>query len=484
MKNLFKGILSIIVCICLLCVLPVESQAESMISSQSHNPVGELCSAVAVGDTISVVGWAYDPDCPQQSVTAVISLDDVVTAVIPAAENLPAYAGEFPSEAGPSHCFTVWLHAPGGTHQLRIVLLNREDGQNTAIETDVSVSNSQPNTLVLPESLTTIDAEAFLNCDAQEIVIPASVTRIGDKAFQGCSHLTKLIFESSQCELGSDILAGSNAAVVCRNGSAIERWASEQHRSIACQGKSEHTLVTETTQEPTCTTGGKTTTACTLCGEILGTETSEKTGKHRPVKEPVVESTCYILGYGYYKCTDCGEYLNMYNDTDYKTHQRVDSVDGEWAITSCSLCGTVFSKTYNKTQEQACAEMLAMVNDLRAQNGLEPLVGNAFYSYVARVRAEELVTYWGHGSASGINRHLGENICTGYPSVAEQFNCWYRSEGHRENMLDEYYELFGYGYYVHNDGKPDASIFAVQIFGWNGLRTGETIPADTDFNHG
>ena len=56
----------------------------------------------------------------------------------------------------------------------------------------------------LPNSVTSIDHEAFRNCDSlTEIVIPDSVTSIGDYAFYYCTSLTEIILPDSVTSIGS-----------------------------------------------------------------------------------------------------------------------------------------------------------------------------------------------------------------------------------------------------------------------------------------
>ena len=52
--------------------------------------------------------------------------------------------------------------------------------------------------MVLPASLTTIEANAFSGCISLECVtIPANVTNIGSYAFEGCVALNSAVFEKS-----------------------------------------------------------------------------------------------------------------------------------------------------------------------------------------------------------------------------------------------------------------------------------------------
>ena len=67
------------------------------------------------------------------------------------------------------------------------------------------------DTVVIPESVTTIEEYAFSGCELNKIVIPASVTSIGDGVFQNCSKLTSVELPSHLTELPRNIFMGCTA---------------------------------------------------------------------------------------------------------------------------------------------------------------------------------------------------------------------------------------------------------------------------------
>lgn len=120
---------------------------------------------------------------------------------------------------------------------------------------------------------------------------------------------------------------------------------------------------------------------------------------------------------------------------------------------------------YNDNEElanyeipESTYEMLELVNNLRIENGLEPLKLSKEQCFAASKRAEEIEIKFSHvrpdGSVCdamlydyGIKWLLGrENIAksTRNFTVARAFECWLNSEGHKENMLAVGSKYFGF----------------------------------------
>ena len=59
-------------------------------------------------------------------------------------------------------------------------------------------------------------------------------------------------------------------------------------------------------------------------------------------------------------------------------------------------------------------------------------------------------------------RGWAENICAGYRSGFEAYDCWVNSEGHRSNMLADFLEFLGVGFAVNSDSTY--FIYATQNF--------------------
>jgi len=106
------------------------------------------------------------------------------------------------------------------------------------------------------------------------------------------------------------------------------------------------------------------------------------------------------------------------------------------------------------------AEVIRLVNEIRQQNGLQPLTANWELSRVARYKSEDMRDrgYFSHNSptygtpfqmikAFGISyRTAGENIARGQTSPQAVVKGWMNSSGHRANILNASYKQIGVGY--------------------------------------
>ena len=106
------------------------------------------------------------------------------------------------------------------------------------------------------------------------------------------------------------------------------------------------------------------------------------------------------------------------------------------------------------------SEVIRLVNEQRAQNGLKPLTANWELSRVARYKSQDMVDnrYFSHTSPTygspfqmirnfGISfRTAGENIAYGQRTPQAVVNAWMNSSGHRANILNASYTQIGVGY--------------------------------------
>lgn len=105
-------------------------------------------------------------------------------------------------------------------------------------------------------------------------------------------------------------------------------------------------------------------------------------------------------------------------------------------------------------------EVIRLVNEIRAENGLKALTHDWELSRVARYKSQDMKDnkYFSHTSPIygspfqmiknfGISfRSAGENIAKGYTTPQAVVNGWMNSSGHRANILNTSYTHIGVGY--------------------------------------
>ena len=105
-------------------------------------------------------------------------------------------------------------------------------------------------------------------------------------------------------------------------------------------------------------------------------------------------------------------------------------------------------------------EVIRLVNEIRAKNGLGTLKEDWELSRVARYKSEDMKNnnYFSHTSPTygspfdmmkkfGISyRGAAENIAKGQKTPQEVVNAWMNSSGHRANILNKNYTHIGVGY--------------------------------------
>ena len=125
-----------------------------------------------------------------------------------------------------------------------------------------------------------------------------------------------------------------------------------------------------------------------------------------------------------------------------------------------------------KTDSEA-EEVLRLVNEQRAKNGLAALTLSDKLCELAELKAEDMVAngYFDHTSPTygtpfdmlkqfGVPyRSAGENIAAGQSTPEEVMNDWMNSAGHRANILNAGYTELGVGIAVGQRG-----IYWVQLF--------------------
>ncbi len=119
--------------------------------------------------------------------------------------------------------------------------------------------------------------------------------------------------------------------------------------------------------------------------------------------------------------------------------------------------------------QAALDEALVLVNAQRTAAGLPALVRNQGLEDAAKVRAQEITTYFSHTRPDGtswwtVNSTLqyGENLAKLYQSSSSVVNAWMNSPTHRANIMDSSFISIGMAIYQTSDG----SWYWAQEFGY------------------
>ena len=121
---------------------------------------------------------------------------------------------------------------------------------------------------------------------------------------------------------------------------------------------------------------------------------------------------------------------------------------------------TIHIPTQDATVQRCEQEVIRLVNEIRAENGLPALTYNWELSRVARYKSQDMKDnrYFSHTSpvygspfemmrSFGIAyRSAGENIARGYATPQAVVNGWMNSSGHRANILNAFFTQIGVGY--------------------------------------
>lgn len=124
--------------------------------------------------------------------------------------------------------------------------------------------------------------------------------------------------------------------------------------------------------------------------------------------------------------------------------------------------------------------MLDLVNDVRAENGAEPLTWCPALARSSLAHSQDMAArnYFEHDTPDGVDvsarteqqgygPYAGENIAFGQRDVREVMDAWIESPGHFANLIEPDYEHFGSAVFAGRlDGQRGK--FWTQNFGVTG----------------
>ena len=154
-------------------------------------------------------------------------------------------------------------------------------------------------------------------------------------------------------------------------------------------------------------------------------------------------------------------YANLHpNDPDAVKHAGSQYLQTDGEITKYL--------TYVNSGLSTEDEIIALVNKVRRENGLNELIKDNSLMDLAQIRLEEIpISGFSHTRPDGTtvaNIHLGENLATDGDGsdAAYAMALWMTSSGHRANILNNQYTRIGVGHSHSNIADSD---LWVQIFG-------------------
>ncbi|WP_017550789.1 CAP domain-containing protein [Heyndrickxia coagulans] len=158
---------------------------------------------------------------------------------------------------------------------------------------------------------------------------------------------------------------------------------------------------------------------------------------------------------------------NNAGKTNQTTAAPKQSAPEQTAAPKQSASKQTSTQPAGSTQSQAAntlnayeKQVVTLVNEERAKNGLGALKIDTALSKMARVKSNDMAThqYFDHTSPTygspfdmmkqfGISyQYAGENIAMGQQTPQEVMNAWMNSEGHRANILNKNFTHIGVGY--------------------------------------
>jgi hypothetical protein len=95
------------------------------VETSAYNPVGELIEVSAAGGTLTVSGWAVDPDDEDAAVGVHVYVDGGGAAILSADQDV--------DDAPTGHGFTVGLTPPAGPHRVCAYAINTGAGNGNPL---------------------------------------------------------------------------------------------------------------------------------------------------------------------------------------------------------------------------------------------------------------------------------------------------------------------------------------------------------------
>ncbi|MDE6266505.1 MAG: leucine-rich repeat domain-containing protein, partial [Muribaculaceae bacterium] len=127
-------------------------------------------------------------------------------------ENIPSFVYEYAGQTllyeiiDENTCLVAKQHHLNGDLSIPETAFYRGTGYKVVSISQYAFEGSGINSVILPESVLTIETGAFASCgNLESVAIPNSVSEIGDRAFESCRKLTKLTIGDNVRTFGESI---------------------------------------------------------------------------------------------------------------------------------------------------------------------------------------------------------------------------------------------------------------------------------------
>ncbi len=280
--------------------------------------------------------------------------------------------------------------------------------------------------IVVSSGITGIGDHCFETCAAVSVSLPSTLKTIGDCVFQNCDKLGSITLPSSVTSIGSECFCK------CTSLKSFTSYGLTEIPFRAFYGCSSLTGVT-------LNEGVK---------QILREAFTDCSSLEAIVLPASLEFVYYNAFPDTVQVTNKNTKLRVFGTSGYRYQEDV-SVTG-----SC-----MYDLAY---------EVLDLVNEVRAEYGLQALVMDESLMDTAVLRSTEISVLFSHTRPDGSfcfdadSNMYAENVAMGQKSAEEVMSAWMNSAGHRAIILSSDYKTIGIGCFYINGTYYWAQSFGVK----------------------